>query len=391
MLSMSDKAKARVIAFYLPQFHPIPENDEWWGEGFTEWTNVTKAKPLFRGHYQPQLPSDLGFYDLRVPQIREAQAALAREHGIEGFCYWHYWFAGDRLLERPFQEVLESGRPNFPFCLGWANHTWSGLWSGGDEKRILKEQVYPGKEDQKRHFDFLLTAFRDSRYLRVEGKPLVVIYKPLLILDCRATLDYWRELARQAGLPGLHLVATLEYHERHWDAKGQGFDAITVWPLGRVFQSARPYLWSTRVKQLIKRKGFDRLHGFAEALWPGREWIYDHENIRPMLICEDSSDLAYHPMAIPNWDTTARYGRQAIVFHNSTPESFRLHFREVLGQVKNQPVDQRIIFVKSWNEWAEGNYLEPDQRFGRGYLEALRDELIPAASNPRAERSSSGL
>jgi hypothetical protein len=367
------KTVARAIAFYLPQFHPIPENDEWWGKGFTEWTNVTKAKPLFPGHYQPQLPADLGFYDLRVPEVREAQAVLAREHGLEGFCYWHYWFAGKRLLERPFQEVLESGKPNFPFCLGWANHTWNGLWSGGDEKKIIKEQTYPGSEDHKKHFNYLLNAFLDPRYLRVEGKPILIIYKPLNIPDSRATLAYWRKLAQQAGLAGLYMVATLDYHERDWDAAGHGFDAITVWPLGRIYQEGRPRLWTTRLKNKFKNRR--RVYHYLEQKYRGLDWIYDYEDVKNLLVCHDKFKLPYHPMVVPNWDTTARYAERATVLYGSDPEKFRLHLRDVLKQVENSPQEQRIVFVKSWNEWAEGNYLEPDQKFGRGYLEVIKQEL----------------
>ena len=192
----------RLIAYYLPQYHPIPENDAWWGNGFTEWTNVAKAKPLFRGHYQPHIPADLGFYDLRVPEVREAQAALAREAGIEGFCYWHYWFGGKRLLERPFDEVLASGKPDFPFCLAWANASWTGIWYGADD-RILQEQTYPGLEDHRAHFEALLPAFKDPRYIRVDGKPLFMIFQPV---DLSAdVIAFWQQLALAAGLPGITL------------------------------------------------------------------------------------------------------------------------------------------------------------------------------------------
>jgi lipopolysaccharide biosynthesis protein len=169
--------RARAIALYLPQFHPIPENDEWWGKGFTEWTNTAKAKPVFRGHYQPHVPADLGFYDLRVPETREAQTALARRYGIEGFCYYHYWFAGRRILERPFDAVLHSGTPDFPFCLCWANATWAGVWYG-EPNRVLIKQTYPGQADHEAHFRALLPAFKDPRYIRVDGKPVFLIFQP---------------------------------------------------------------------------------------------------------------------------------------------------------------------------------------------------------------------
>ena len=377
MHDSGEKPNARLIAFYLPQFYPIPENDEAWGTGFTDWTNVRKARPLFSGHYQPQLPADLGFYDLRVPEIREAQAELARANGIEGFCYWHYWFAGERLLERPFNEVLDSGSPDFPFCLGWANETWNGLWSGGDERLIIKEQTYPGKDEHKLHFDFLLRAFRDRRYIRVDDKPLLLIYRPLKIPDCRAVLDYWRKLAEDAGLPGLYMIATRDYHEREWDAVANGFDAVTVWTLGRVLSEGRSCLFFSRLKKNLKVIRPRRLHHYLEKKYPNLNWVYDYEEIKDLLVCDDKFEVPYHPMVIPNWDTTARYDRKAIIFHNSTPDAFRIHLREVLGQVENQTPEQRIVFVKSWNEWAEGNYLEPDRRHGSAYLDAVRQELNP--------------
>src|SRR3989304_6840857 len=191
---LNQHRRARLIAHYLPQFHPIPENDEWWGKGFTEWTNVTKAKPLFEGHYQPFRPADLVFYDLRLPDVRLSQAELAKAYGIEAFCYWLYWFGGRRLLERPFNEVLESGQPDFPFCLGWANDSWTGIWHGCADK-VLMEQTYPGPGDEETHFYALLPAFSDKRYLTIDGKPLFLISKPYRLPEPNRFLDHWRELA----------------------------------------------------------------------------------------------------------------------------------------------------------------------------------------------------
>lgn len=196
-----NNAAARLIAFYLPQFHPIPENNEWWGKGFTEWTNVAKAKALFPGHYQPHVPADLGFYDLRVPETRIAQAELAREHGIEGFCYWHYWFGGKRLLERPFNEVLKSGEPKFPFCLGWANESWSGIWHGCADK-ILMEQTYLGIEEEERHFNAVVDALFDERYLRVDDKPIFYIYKPQQLPKPEALSNIGSRLPSELDFPG---------------------------------------------------------------------------------------------------------------------------------------------------------------------------------------------
>ena len=200
--------KARVIAFYLPQFHPIPENDKFWGRGFTEWTNVAKAKPLFRGHYQPRIPADLGFYDLRLPEVREAQAAMASDAGIEGFCYWHYWFGnGKKLLERPFEEVLSSGQPDFPFCLAWANHDWTTkTWQNGGRKEMIVQQTYPGEKDHISHFNYVLPAFLDHRYIKVDGKPLFLILEPYYFKGLTLFMDLWRKLAVEHGLKGIYFV-----------------------------------------------------------------------------------------------------------------------------------------------------------------------------------------
>jgi lipopolysaccharide biosynthesis protein len=350
--------KARAIAFYLPQFHPIPENDAWWGKGFTEWTNVTKAKPLFPGHYQPHLPADLGFYDLRVPETRIVQAEMARDHGIEGFCYYHYWFAGKQLLERPFNEVLKSGEPDFPFCLCWANETWSGIWYGAPE-RILMKQTYPGPEDDAAHFYTLLGAFSDERYIKVDGKPLFVIYAPFDLPDCRRTTDLWRELTQKAGLKGLYLVGL---QNEPWIPTDFGFDGASIKNLSSAYKSETGQLW--RVK-----KAYRKLHGYPTQ-------IYSYKKSLPYFLMHEAANLNMYPAVIPNWDNTPRTGRKGLVLLGSTPELFGVHLRSCIKEVIHKPFEHRIIFIKSWNEWGEGNYLEPDLRYGRAYLEVLRKQLL---------------
>jgi hypothetical protein len=219
--------KARLIAFYLPQFHPTADNDAWWGKGFTEWTNVSKARPLFPGHYQPHLPADLGFYDLRVPESRAAQADLARAAGVEAFCYWHYWFAGRRVLERPFNEVVASGQPDFPFCLAWANDSWKSHWYGA-EKRTLLEQTYPGRDDHERHFYALLPAFLDRRYLRVRNRPMFTIFRPKALPETEAFIAQWQELAVKNGLEGMHFVAHLFDHEIDFKWREAGYSGAVM-------------------------------------------------------------------------------------------------------------------------------------------------------------------
>ena len=355
---------ARVIAFYLPQYHPIPENDEWWGRGFTEWTNVARAKPMFRGHYQPHVPADLGFYDLRVPETRQAQAEMAREYGVAAFCYWHYWFAGRQIIERPFNEVLKSGEPDFPFCLGWANQTWSGIWHG-NPNHILIEQTYPGIDDHVAHFEAILPALQDPRYFRVEGRPLFHVFKPRSIPELRSFADLWQQLARQAGLPGLYLVGE-EF--RPWDPIEWGFDAAC--------DSGLPSLrgWEPWYRPIARLK-------WEWWKWRGLPSIYDYAELCEGLIREqlgNPPDKHRHPCLIPNWDNTPRSGRNGRVLHGSSPELFRRQIRLALRLAANVPKERRIVFIKSWNEWAEGNHLEPDLRFGRRYLEVLHDELRDA-------------
>jgi lipopolysaccharide biosynthesis protein len=356
--------RARVIAYYLPQFHPIPENDAWWGKGFTEWTNVAKAKPLFRGHYQPHIPADLGFYDLRCPEARYAQAALARSHGLEGFCYYHYWFGGRRILEHPIAEILKTGEPEFPFCLCWANHSWNSIWQGTPDRTLI-EQVYPGMEDHAAHFDYLLTAFLDSRYITVDGKPLFAVYKPDDIPDIVRITDYWRERANQAGLKGLHLVGIAHGNEQ-WDPRERGFDACMVQKLPRRNGRIPRRFWDIKLKMLLQSAHHDLS-------------IYTYEEIIPFLLRSKRTSFMDYPCVLPNWDNTPRAGMNGLVFHDSTPELFRRHLIDAISRVSEYSSDNRILFVKAWNEWAEGNYVEPDMKYGTGYLEVIRDEIVQTA------------
>jgi len=351
---------ARVIANYLPQFHPIPENDRWWGKGFTEWTNVASAKPLFRGHYQPHVPADLGFYDLRVPDTRQAQAEMAAAYGVEAFCYWHYWFAGRLLLQRPLEEVLSLREPNFPFCVGWANESWTGIWHGAPG-RILQEQTYPGEADHRAHFNYLLPFFEDERYFRVDGKPLVLIFKPEKIPELARFLDLWRNLAQGAGLGGLHVVA---YMPDSWPVRENGFDAAT-WAHQSVLKSV---VRRSKLQRLL-RSAFQlplHMYSYADAI------PYMHG---PKSVVSPLPDDHY-PSIVAGWDNSPRSGRAATILYDYTPGHFREHVRNVLSLVQHKPMEHRIVFLKSWNEWAEGNYIEPEQMYGRAFLEVLREEVL---------------
>lgn len=348
-------ARPRTVAFYLPQFHPTPENDEWWGAGFTEWTNAARAQRLFRGHRQPHLPADLGFYDLRLAESRAAQSALAQRYGVDAFCYWHYWFGeGRRILERPFDEVLASGEPSQQFCLGWANQTWTGIWHGADN-RILVEQRYPGADDERAHFEHVLPAFRDPRYFRVNGKPLFYVFRPEQLPDAPAFLRHWRALAADAGLPGLYLVAEvsdlLGKGPRYTRYREDGFDAGVYVRLPAQVDGTTTALMRLRRKVL---KHPERYPHASELPTPPQ-----------------GLGAPLHPCAYPNWDNTPRSGRRGLVVEGSTPQRFERHLRQAVERARTMPDGEGLVFIKSWNEWAEGNYLEPDLEVGHAYLEAV--------------------
>jgi hypothetical protein len=355
--------KARIIAFYLPQFHPIPENDEWWGKGFTEWTNVGKAKPLFKGHYQPRVPADLGYYDLRVPETREEQAKMARDAGVEGFCYWHYWFGnGRRLLERPFNKVLASGKPDFPFCLAWANCSWEDkLFNKDGTKKILIEQTYPGEEDYINHFYSLLPAFKDRRYIFVDGKPLFMIYAYQDMPDPPFFIRLWNRLAKENGLKGIHFVAhTYDEHDVESLIR-MGFDGVNIVRLFHFFKEDFSFLERSYMKimRIIFGRGRIVPYKRASQFFIGKEDVLEY--------C--------YPTIIPNWDHSPRSGRSGHILVDATPKLFLAHVRKALSIVEKKEPQHKILFLKSWNEWAEGNYMEPDLKYGKGYLNALNKAL----------------
>lgn len=357
-------SKPRIIAFYLPQYYPTKENDEWWGKGFTEWVNVAKARPLFKGHVQPHIPADLGFYDLRLSEVREQQAELAKEAGIEAFCYWHYWFGnGKRLLDRPFREVLLSGNPDFPFCLAWANHSWyKKLWDpqSPDKDILLIEQKYPGISDYTSHFFELLPAFKDHRYFRVNGKPFFIIYDAMGFPEVSIFVDTWRKLAKENGLKDFYFAAT-DFDCRNKDViLSKGIDAV----YNNDTFNIHHHLSKTRKLLLY----FDRNYLKRPSVFKYKEAI-------KYMVTDDCSKREVIPMIAPNWDHSPRSGGNAIILTGSTPELFAKIADRAIKLVENKPDEERIIIIKSWNEWGEGNYMEPDQEFGKRYIEILRETI----------------
>ncbi|MES2366248.1 MAG: glycoside hydrolase family 99-like domain-containing protein [Pseudomonadota bacterium] len=356
----------RAIAFYLPQFHPVRENDEWWGTGFTEWRNVAKARPLFAGHYQPHLPADLGFYDLRLPEIREAQATLARDHGLHGFCYYHYWFNGRRILERPFNEVLASGKPNFPFCLCWANENWTRAWNGG-EKDILLGQQYNHADDLT-HINSLFPAFEDARYIRINGKPLFIVYRTQLMPNPARTAEIWREAALKAGIGELYL-ARVESFGEDLNPETIGFDAdIEFAPnwrrLGSPLHRDRFSRW------LIKL-------GVLPDVYL-KQTVATYEGMIQGMLSKPVPNHVRFRGVTPGFDNSARRAEGAAILVESKPEKYAGWLREIARQtLQKQQGDERLIFINAWNEWAEGNHLEPDLQNGHAYLQATADVLRP--------------
>jgi lipopolysaccharide biosynthesis protein len=347
----------RLIAFYLPQFHPIPQNDKWWGKGFTEWRNVVGAKPLFRGHYQPRLPADLGFYDLRLEETREAQAELAREYGIHGFCYYHYWFNGRRILERPFNEVLSTGKPRFPFCLCWANENWTRRWDGLDQDVLLRQEY--DHDDDRNHIRSHFTAFEDDRYIRIDNKPLFLVYRIGLLPDPQRTAEIWREEALNAGI-GEIFLASVDSIGRRLTPSASGFDATVEFaPDWQVKGHPLNQSWRARLLRRSNRKNRDSYN------------IYSYESLVRNMLSKPEPAHKQFRCVTPSWDKTARRQEKADIWIGSTPEKYGAWLSEVLRRTKLAfPPSEQIVFVNAWNEWAEGCYLEPDQRFGRAYLEA---------------------
>lgn len=358
----------RLIAFYLPQYHPIPENDAWWGKGFTEWTNVTKAKSLFPGHNQPHLPADLGFYDLRLPEARQAQADLAREYGIYGFCYYHYWFNGRRILEHPFKEVLESGKPDFPFCLCWANENWTRVWDGQD-KQLLLEQKY-SEEDDRLHIRSLVDAFRDKRYIRIDGKPVFLVYRTTKMPNPLKTASIWREEARKLGIGEIFLcrVESFSGDFMNLDPAQIGFDAaVEFQPDGRYFGVP---LYKNHLWRLVRKFGLSSM-------------AYEHNNIvsYPELVennitRKNNPPYDFFPCVTPQWDNSARRKTGATILKDSTPELYEKWLKFAIEKFRSSSPEKKLIFINAWNEWGEGNHLEPCQRWGLSYLEATRRAVM---------------
>jgi lipopolysaccharide biosynthesis protein len=356
--------KLRALAIYLPQYHPIPENDLWWGKGFTEWRNVVKGKSIFKGQYQPHIPSDLGFYDLRIPEIREQQAELARESGIYGFCYYHYWFTGKRLLERPFNEVLASKKPDFPFCLCWANENWSRNWDGKFNESLIK-QDYSDKDDID-HITYLCKeVFPDDRYIKIDGKPVFIIYRPSLFPDIKRTAELWRKECRKYGFDDIYLVLFWSF-DYGLNPHEIGFDAAAQFT---------PNKLSFVRKKAILTELFRKVGNFAPL--KSRFLTIEYKDVvNYYKDFQYPDDFTLYPSVTPMWDNyVRRRTKGGTILLNSTPELYK-DWLDYICQKWQPPTDEEnFVFINAWNEWAEGNHLEPCEQWGTQYLEATAEVL----------------
>lgn len=355
--SKENDANPRLIAFYLPQFHPIPENDAWWGQGFTEWTNVTKAKPLFPGHYQPHLPTDLGFYDLRVRETRRDQIRIAKEYGIDGFCYHYYWFSGTRLLNQPLDDMLADPESDMPFCLCWANENWTRRWDGAEREILIAQHYHP--DDALEFIKSVIPFFADPRYIRLNGMPFLVVYCPQHLKDPHETISIWRDFCRLEGIGEIHLCAALIYSNE--DYAQYGFDSGVEFPphnskcinVAASLPFYEPFLGNVISYDEIARSYLDRK--------------YRHGNVFRALF--------------PSWDNTARTGSRAVIVIGSTPENYGVWLAEAIRRTcEDFPEEDRFVFINAWNEWAEGCHLEPDRRHQRGFLEATLEAKLGGKS-----------
>lgn len=362
----------RPIAIHLPQFHPISENNEWWGKGFTEWTNVAKAKPLFVEHYQPHLPADLGFYDLRLEEARLAQETMAKEYGIYGFCYYHYWFNGKRMLYEPVDRKLKNKKEDLPFMLCWANENWTRRWDGGDET-ILLEQNYT-YEDAVDHALHLMKYFNDERYIKIDNKPVFIIYKSRVIPDNINYISKFRETLKKNGVD-IYLI--------RFETQGHsGIEFLRGYDAAAEFQPFNNWLYSFRLesfkskfkgyfkkRKLYKLKKSGKLYQLVDEI---RHLNYEHYVDYLVSNYKYPEEYTFYPCVTPMWDNTARRGKDGFLFYNSTPEHFFkwLNFHKNKYQPKSK--DENFIFLNAWNEWAEGNHLEPCLRWGNKYLKKVK-------------------
>lgn len=358
------------IAFYLPQFHTIPENDLWWGKGFTEWVNVKKSQPQFKGHIQPERPIDNNYYNLLDENAQIEQAELAKKYGVDGFCYYHYWFEGKLLLEQPMENMLNNKKVNIPFCISWANETWARTWDGQEQNILIKQNYEENAEAWKAHFTYLLQFFKDERYILHENKPMLLIYKPHLIKGCKEMIEYWDQLSKDNGFDGIY-VGYQNASAFDYDMESLGFD------FGVEFE---PFYTIRELKNKTDNSLKKIKYAVGHPNWFYRKIrkrilnepnIHNYDEIWKMILTRKPIAKNIYPGAFPSWDNTPRKGNKSDVFFRATPEKFEKYFKLQMEHAKDV-YNAQYIFINAWNEWAEGAHLEPDEINGYGYLNAIK-------------------
>lgn len=365
---MIDSNTIKPIALYLPQFHEIPENNEWWGKGFTEWTNVKKAKPVFSGHYQPHVPLNDNYYDLTDIKNMRKQADLAKAYGIYGFCFYHYWFNGQLLLEKPIEQWLASNI-DFNYCLSWANENWTRRWDGMD-KEILMQQIYSEK-DEYDHINYLIQFFKDPRYIKVGDKPVLLMYRTELHPNITEATEIWRSEAKKSGFEDLYLIR-MENFVRHVDPVISGFDAGMEFAPDGTCQGIKV------LKKNILRYRVKKVLHFTRLKKSGyfSNYIYDYQDLKKNMETRETPDYTYFRCACPSWDNSARRSKEAQIYINSSPAVFGDWVKNLCHFTRKElDPDKQFLFINAWNEWGEGCHIEPDKKYGYSFLEAVRDNL----------------
>jgi len=378
--NISAGLRAKLIAMYFPQLHAIPENDEWWGKGFTDWDNVRPALPQFDGHYQPRVPLNKRYYDQSELETLQWQIELAKSHGVYGFCHYHYWFDGKQLLETPTNMMLENPELDFPFCLSWANETWSRRWDGMDHHILIQQTHPPTKESWDKHFSYLIKAWSDPRAIKVSGKPVFIIYRPHRIERINDMLDYWRVRAEKAGLPGLYFIAQKQYAFPNEECIS-GFDAIFQFqPFESIFAANSEQRQQSVAHRLLSQVIPGRIKHVLRMLCynhkPEKLTFYNYDEVwERILEIQTDGPRTVYPGAFVDWDNTARYKKRATIFQGACPERFEHYFTKLVETMPERQIQENFIFLNAWNEWSEGTYLEPDEKYGYQYLEAVRNAL----------------
>lgn len=362
------------IAFYLPQFHTIPENDKWWGKGFTEWINVKASRPQFRMHVQPEIPLNNNYYNLLNPKIQEWQSNLAIDNYIDGFCYYHYWFEGKMLLEKPMEQMLNNPKIKIPFCICWANETWSRTWDGQENKILIKQNYSENFKQWEKHFDYLLPFFKDQRYITDENRPMLLIYKPHLINNCKDMLSFWRKLAKENGICDLY-IGYQHCSSFNYDMDSLGFDFgvefepfYTVREIKNITKTLK-----SKIKYVFKHP--KNIIRYTQRHFLNYPIIYDYDEIWHRIVSRTNRKENIFPGAFPSWDNTPRRGRDANIFYGASPEKFMKYLSQQLKKI-DQLNSTKYLFINAWNEWAEGAHLEPDTKNKYEYLNCIKTATL---------------